>query len=87
MAKRRPSSTADATPAGAAPPAVPTDDDIALACRAIRSMYGCGVDTAAERVRRYPNSVIIAMATEERNGRRDRIPAMLANTKLLPAHA
>lgn len=64
----------------------PTDEDFALACHAIRSMYGHGIDTAAEKVRRYAPEVITAMANEERAGRRDRIPAMLANCKMQPAH-
>lgn len=48
------------------------------AAKAICCMYGCGALDAHRRLDAYAPEIIAEMAEQERLGRRDRIPAILA---------
>lgn len=71
---QKPPATADTPSADA------TRADRDLAAAAIRGMYGCGTLDAHRRLDAYSPDVIAQMAEQERIGRRDRIPAILARS-------
>lgn len=58
--------------------AEPTSEDRTLAEKAIRGLYGCGIPESQSRIAKLDGSVITRIAKEEKDGRRDRIPAILA---------
>lgn len=79
MAKSKPSiQTAAAPVIDATAPAPSMEIDLALAQKALRCLYGIGVPESVERCAAMNEATIKAMASAERENRRDKIPAILA---------
>lgn len=89
--KRRPTKRSSATPSVSPRPAAGTGDggeqphdprqeaaDRDTVVKALTRMYGCGEIDARRRIAGCDAELVALMAKQERIGRRDRIPALLA---------
>lgn len=66
-------------PTTEAPPPI---DNHSVAQHAVRCLYGCGITESIAKLAIYDEKTIASIADQERQNRRDRIPAIIA--KALP---
>lgn len=80
MSQKTKPSTDDSTTAPVKP-SKPAKTDREIAEFSVRCLYGCGIPESQERLQKYEDTVIKAIADAERENRRDRVPNILAKAQ------